>query len=189
MPALKNDIVAQGVVKDPFLLIHWLSPPNIRETLKKHPALFDAAQQLLAIMHTEASKPPPPGHPLLFPALPDEDESDEENGAARNRTANRQNVARPSGLAARPITADQLAIALATAAGRTTPATPPTAVGRGTAGPSTAAGSTSRLSTPARPAINADFLQQAIAAASVRSPQINEVSNLCSVAETETRLS
>lgn len=108
-PGLKQDTVAQGILKDPYLLMQWLTSENVKELIEKHPCLVEAGQQIMSSLHQEAAGSGTSGLTLFEQQSEDEDYSDDE---AENTDRNRF-VTEPD---ADTITAGQLAAALAAAA-------------------------------------------------------------------------
>lgn len=53
IPGLRQDHTAQAVLKDLYMLVHWIRSPKVTENFREHPSLFAACQQLVEHMHSE----------------------------------------------------------------------------------------------------------------------------------------
>lgn len=113
-PGLKDDTLVQGILKDPYLLIHWLTSDNVKELVEAHPCLVDAGQQIMSSLHQEAASLGVDRSSMLFVQGSDEEDnnSDAEEGAGGAEAGGR-NV--HQGAVAGQITTNQLAAALAAA--------------------------------------------------------------------------
>jgi len=173
VPGLRQDTVAQGVLKYPYLLAHWVTDDNVLQHFAKHPCLYDACQNIMNFLHAEVIRhsgsnldapmlppPPPPGVNVGDPFESDEEEEEAE-------TANRARGAQGSGP---QITPQQLAAALAMATGGLAPprSTAPAANRQPSSSGASASGASASA---ASPMITADMFQMAMQQALAASTQ------------------
>jgi len=170
---LGEDMIAQGFLTKPELLLHLLNPDTLEKVAKNHPSLLEAAKNLSAAVHEEQQSAGRtgenvPGNPevgggsyYLDEMSDDEMEEDGARGPQRSRSFN-------------AITPAQLAQALASAVGGGSgqaglqPFQGVTGMGigapslAGSHGPSANTAPQSSASTPGSARITTDMFQQAI---------------------------
>ena len=162
-PGLGEDLVAQAFLTRPELLIQLLDLETLKKIGETHPALCEAAHNLAAAVHEEQassgrsaasdeSGEPEPGSYFLD-ELSDEEMEDEEQGPQAGRTGR---VA--------PITPEQLAAALAAAAGSANPFMGVTGLGLNQPGAERSSTSTASSSAQTTPSsrLTADMFQAAM---------------------------
>lgn len=164
-PGLGEDLIAQAFLTRPELLIQLLDPETLKKVGETHPSLCEAAHNLAAAVHEEQAAPgrsaavdeaaePEPGSYFLDEMSDEEMDEDEQD----------QQVGR--GPRAAPITPEQLAAALADAAGSANPFMGVTGLGphqpSGSAGSSASTATPSTSTTPAANRLTADMFAAAM---------------------------
>lgn len=122
-PGLADDAVAIAMIQDPELLFHMSDPDTVRRIAELHPSLPEAANQIAAAVHEEASSAnsnqpgTSSGYSYSLEALSDDEEMD---SSSSDGTRDGQPLSRNHSYSR--ITSAQVAAALASAQAPSTPA-------------------------------------------------------------------
>lgn len=128
-PGLADDAVAIAMIQDPELLFHMSDPDTVRRIAELHPSLPEAANQIAAAVHEEASSAAnssqpgtSSGYSYSLEALSDDEEMD---SSSSDGTRDGQPLSRNHSYSR--ITSAQVAAALASAQAPSTGPQPPSA--------------------------------------------------------------